>query len=147
MASKAKEAVKYLYDSGVFEGGFDESIVKIEVYKKSVLDSNKTKEIDNDIRCDLENAGKADNTHVGKADDIKKDSTYDGLDDVKGEAAPSSVQLNSSIKSVALGALNKPKGVKGQHETKFASCLGNKRKVDKQMEEKLGKNITGKMCF
>lgn len=151
LESKAKEAVKKdLDDSGVLEGAFDESIVKIEVDKKSVLDSYKTKELDNDIRCELENVGKADDIHVSKADDIhdiKKDATYDGLDDVKGEAAPGSVQLNSSIKSAALGALNKPKGVKGHHESKFASCLGNKRKVDEQMEAKLGKKRNRQTVF
>ena len=69
------------------------------------------------------------------------------MDDVKGEAAPGSVHLNSSIKSVALGVLNKPKGVKGQHESKFSSCLGSKRKVDKKMEAKLGKKLTYRLCF
>lgn len=158
LESKAEEAVeKGLDDSSVFEGGFDLSIEKIELDKKSVLDSNKSKELDKDLKCEeLENLGKPDDIDVSTKpsssdksyeDDSKKNATYDGLDDVKEEAPPGSVQLNSSIKSAGLGVLNKPKGVKGQHESKFASCLGNKRKVDEQMEAKLGKKRNRQTMF
>lgn len=156
--SKAKEAVeKCIEDSSIFEGGFDVNTVKMEVDKKSVLDSNKSKELDNDIKCEEStNVGKPDDIHVSTKpsssdksyeDDSKKNVTNDGLDDVKGEASTGSLQLNSSFKSVGLSVLNKPKGVKGQHESKFPSCLGNKRKVDEQTEAKLGKKRSRQTVF
>ena len=122
-----------------------------------MLGSNKSKELDNDIECEeSKNVGKPEDIHVSTKlsnndknyeDDCKKNITYDGLDDVKGETLLGSVQPNSSIKSSGSTLLNKPKGVKGQHESKFASCLGNKRKVDEQTEAKLGKKRNRQTMF